>query len=180
MFAGDEGGLCQWDRGLGWSRIRIAGAQTWTGEGKTLALFFRRWAGATFVSRDARNLTNTLICFKVYGYVGWTYSCTTTFTQNCETATNHPNFPPAHLWKENLWAGQWVKITHFSVFLSVQKASCDRPSSDGEAAHENGHVDCKDQGERPQSVIASMNVALALINREQLLLNIDFVIIQEN
>ncbi|XP_076007434.1 actin filament-associated protein 1 isoform X1 [Genypterus blacodes] len=27
-----------------------------------------------------------------------------------------------------------------------KKASCDRPSSDGEAPHENGHVDCKDQG----------------------------------
>ncbi|XP_019955770.2 actin filament-associated protein 1 isoform X4 [Paralichthys olivaceus] len=27
-----------------------------------------------------------------------------------------------------------------------KKASCDRPSSDGEAAHENGHSDCKDQG----------------------------------
>ncbi|XP_069374527.1 actin filament-associated protein 1 isoform X5 [Paralichthys olivaceus] len=28
----------------------------------------------------------------------------------------------------------------------LEKASCDRPSSDGEAAHENGHSDCKDQG----------------------------------
>ncbi|XP_072233077.1 actin filament-associated protein 1 isoform X2 [Leuresthes tenuis] len=27
-----------------------------------------------------------------------------------------------------------------------KKASCDRPSSDGEATHENGHNDCKDQG----------------------------------
>ncbi|KAM3590976.1 uncharacterized protein V6R79_019910 [Siganus canaliculatus] len=27
-----------------------------------------------------------------------------------------------------------------------KKASCDRPSSDGEVAHENGHSDCKDQG----------------------------------
>ncbi|XP_050931431.1 actin filament-associated protein 1 isoform X2 [Lates calcarifer] len=27
-----------------------------------------------------------------------------------------------------------------------KRASCDRPSSDGEATHENGHVDCKDQG----------------------------------
>ncbi|XP_026208625.1 actin filament-associated protein 1 isoform X1 [Anabas testudineus] len=27
-----------------------------------------------------------------------------------------------------------------------KKASCDRPSSDGEVAHENGHNDCKDQG----------------------------------
>ncbi|XP_023279609.1 actin filament-associated protein 1 isoform X2 [Seriola lalandi dorsalis] len=27
-----------------------------------------------------------------------------------------------------------------------KKASCDRPSSDGEAAHENGHSDCKEQG----------------------------------
>ncbi|XP_039996895.1 actin filament-associated protein 1 isoform X1 [Xiphias gladius] len=27
-----------------------------------------------------------------------------------------------------------------------KKASCDRPSSDGEATHENGHSDCKDQG----------------------------------
>ncbi|XP_034470993.1 actin filament-associated protein 1 isoform X2 [Hippoglossus hippoglossus] len=27
-----------------------------------------------------------------------------------------------------------------------KKASCDRPSSDGEAVHENGHSDCKDQG----------------------------------
>uniref|UniRef100_UPI003AAE361C actin filament-associated protein 1 isoform X2 n=1 Tax=Centroberyx gerrardi TaxID=166262 RepID=UPI003AAE361C len=27
-----------------------------------------------------------------------------------------------------------------------KKASCDRPSSDGEAPHENGHSDCKDQG----------------------------------
>ncbi|XP_049424882.1 actin filament-associated protein 1 [Epinephelus fuscoguttatus] len=27
-----------------------------------------------------------------------------------------------------------------------KKASCDRPSSDGEASHENGHSDCKDQG----------------------------------
>lgn len=30
---------------------------------------------------------------------------------------------------------------------ACQKASCDRPSSDGEATHENGHSDCKDQGE---------------------------------
>uniref|UniRef100_A0A7N6FLW3 Actin filament-associated protein 1 n=1 Tax=Anabas testudineus TaxID=64144 RepID=A0A7N6FLW3_ANATE len=29
-----------------------------------------------------------------------------------------------------------------------QKASCDRPSSDGEVAHENGHNDCKDQGKK--------------------------------
>uniref|UniRef100_A0A4W6DHI5 Actin filament-associated protein 1 n=1 Tax=Lates calcarifer TaxID=8187 RepID=A0A4W6DHI5_LATCA len=28
----------------------------------------------------------------------------------------------------------------------LKRASCDRPSSDGEATHENGHVDCKDQG----------------------------------
>ncbi|XP_030287225.1 actin filament-associated protein 1 isoform X6 [Sparus aurata] len=28
----------------------------------------------------------------------------------------------------------------------LEKASCDRPSSDGEAPHENGHSDCKDQG----------------------------------
>ncbi|CAI5689312.1 unnamed protein product [Oreochromis niloticus] len=28
----------------------------------------------------------------------------------------------------------------------LEKASCDRPSSDGEATHENGHSDCKDQG----------------------------------
>ncbi|XP_041635132.1 actin filament-associated protein 1 isoform X2 [Cheilinus undulatus] len=28
----------------------------------------------------------------------------------------------------------------------LEKASCDRPSSDGEVAHENGHSDCKDQG----------------------------------
>ncbi|XP_047194802.1 actin filament-associated protein 1 isoform X5 [Hippoglossus stenolepis] len=28
----------------------------------------------------------------------------------------------------------------------LEKASCDRPSSDGEAVHENGHSDCKDQG----------------------------------
>ncbi|KAG8006311.1 Actin filament-associated protein 1, partial [Nibea albiflora] len=27
-----------------------------------------------------------------------------------------------------------------------KKASCDRPSSDGEVTHENGHADCKDQG----------------------------------
>lgn len=27
-----------------------------------------------------------------------------------------------------------------------KKSSCDRPSSDGEATHENGHSDCKDQG----------------------------------
>ncbi|KAM9717931.1 actin filament-associated protein 1 isoform 3-T3 [Menidia menidia] len=27
-----------------------------------------------------------------------------------------------------------------------KKASCDRPSSDGEGIHENGHSDCKDQG----------------------------------
>ncbi|XP_004575071.1 actin filament-associated protein 1 isoform X4 [Maylandia zebra] len=27
-----------------------------------------------------------------------------------------------------------------------KKTSCDRPSSDGEATHENGHSDCKDQG----------------------------------
>ncbi|XP_059210185.1 actin filament-associated protein 1 isoform X2 [Centropristis striata] len=27
-----------------------------------------------------------------------------------------------------------------------KKSSCDRPSSDGEAPHENGHSDCKDQG----------------------------------
>ncbi|XP_028998353.1 actin filament-associated protein 1 isoform X5 [Betta splendens] len=27
-----------------------------------------------------------------------------------------------------------------------KKASCDRPSSDGEAPHENGHSECKDQG----------------------------------
>ncbi|XP_071334424.1 actin filament-associated protein 1 isoform X5 [Trachinotus anak] len=27
-----------------------------------------------------------------------------------------------------------------------KKASCDRPSSDGEATHENGHSDCKEQG----------------------------------
>uniref|UniRef100_UPI0037E759C4 actin filament-associated protein 1 isoform X1 n=1 Tax=Semicossyphus pulcher TaxID=241346 RepID=UPI0037E759C4 len=27
-----------------------------------------------------------------------------------------------------------------------KKASCDRPSSDGELTHENGHSDCKDQG----------------------------------
>ncbi|XP_030018393.1 actin filament-associated protein 1 isoform X2 [Sphaeramia orbicularis] len=27
-----------------------------------------------------------------------------------------------------------------------KKASCDRPSSDGEAPHENGHSDCKEQG----------------------------------
>ncbi|XP_053272745.1 actin filament-associated protein 1 isoform X1 [Pleuronectes platessa] len=27
-----------------------------------------------------------------------------------------------------------------------KKSSCDRPSSDGEAVHENGHSDCKDQG----------------------------------
>ncbi|KAM9425495.1 actin filament-associated protein 1 isoform 2-T2 [Pholidichthys leucotaenia] len=27
-----------------------------------------------------------------------------------------------------------------------KKASCDRPSSDGEATHENGHIDCKEQG----------------------------------
>nr|XP_046237167.1 actin filament-associated protein 1 isoform X2 [Scatophagus argus] len=27
-----------------------------------------------------------------------------------------------------------------------KKASCDRPSSDGEVTHENGHSDCKDQG----------------------------------
>ncbi|KAF3697524.1 Actin filament-associated protein 1 110 kDa actin filament-associated protein [Channa argus] len=27
-----------------------------------------------------------------------------------------------------------------------KKASCERPSSDGEATHENGHSDCKDQG----------------------------------
>ncbi|KAM9836909.1 actin filament-associated protein 1 [Aulostomus maculatus] len=27
-----------------------------------------------------------------------------------------------------------------------KKLSCDRPSSDGEAPHENGHMDCKDQG----------------------------------
>lgn len=32
-------------------------------------------------------------------------------------------------------------------FLSCQKASYDRPSSDGELTHENGHSDCKDQGE---------------------------------
>lgn len=35
-------------------------------------------------------------------------------------------------------------------FLPCQKASCDRPSSDGELTHENGHGDCKDQGESPQ------------------------------
>uniref|UniRef100_A0A673BAR0 Actin filament-associated protein 1 n=1 Tax=Sphaeramia orbicularis TaxID=375764 RepID=A0A673BAR0_9TELE len=28
----------------------------------------------------------------------------------------------------------------------LKKASCDRPSSDGEAPHENGHSDCKEQG----------------------------------
>ncbi|XP_073331369.1 actin filament-associated protein 1 [Pagrus major] len=28
----------------------------------------------------------------------------------------------------------------------LEKSSCDRPSSDGEAPHENGHSDCKDQG----------------------------------
>ncbi|XP_005753238.1 actin filament-associated protein 1 isoform X2 [Pundamilia nyererei] len=28
----------------------------------------------------------------------------------------------------------------------LEKTSCDRPSSDGEATHENGHSDCKDQG----------------------------------
>ncbi|XP_030578475.1 actin filament-associated protein 1 isoform X3 [Archocentrus centrarchus] len=32
-----------------------------------------------------------------------------------------------------------------------KKASCDRPSSDGEATHENGHSDCKDQGKGKKS-----------------------------
>ncbi|XP_039678730.1 actin filament-associated protein 1 isoform X3 [Perca fluviatilis] len=32
-----------------------------------------------------------------------------------------------------------------------KKASCDRPSSDGEAPHENGHSDCKDQGKGKKS-----------------------------
>lgn len=43
-------------------------------------------------------------------------------------------------------------IHSFSVhgLPSCQKASCDRPSSDGEVTHENGHSDCKDQGESPQ------------------------------
>uniref|UniRef100_A0A669F105 Actin filament-associated protein 1 n=1 Tax=Oreochromis niloticus TaxID=8128 RepID=A0A669F105_ORENI len=63
-------------------------------------------------------------------------------------------------------AEEWLKVQHtvlftmylpvhpffsffffFSLWLScLQKASCDRPSSDGEATHENGHSDCKDQG----------------------------------
>ncbi|XP_034712195.1 actin filament-associated protein 1 isoform X6 [Etheostoma cragini] len=32
-----------------------------------------------------------------------------------------------------------------------KKTSCDRPSSDGEAPHENGHSDCKDQGKGKKS-----------------------------
>ncbi|XP_076581422.1 actin filament-associated protein 1 isoform X2 [Chaetodon auriga] len=32
-----------------------------------------------------------------------------------------------------------------------KKTSCDRPSSDGEVAHENGHGDCKDQGKGKKS-----------------------------
>ncbi|XP_056883261.1 actin filament-associated protein 1 isoform X2 [Takifugu flavidus] len=32
-----------------------------------------------------------------------------------------------------------------------KKASCDRPSSDGELTHENGHSDCKDQGKGKKS-----------------------------
>ncbi|KAI3376640.1 hypothetical protein L3Q82_017073 [Scortum barcoo] len=34
-----------------------------------------------------------------------------------------------------------------------KKASCDRPSSDGEVAHENGHSDCKDQGRQPSEEV---------------------------
>uniref|UniRef100_A0A3Q0S6P0 Actin filament-associated protein 1 n=1 Tax=Amphilophus citrinellus TaxID=61819 RepID=A0A3Q0S6P0_AMPCI len=68
-------------------------------------------------------------------------------------------------------AEEWLKVkqkvefcslctflcTHSSFYYSsiwsswLQKASCDRPSSDGEATHENGHSDCKDQGERKKS-----------------------------
>lgn len=40
-----------------------------------------------------------------------------------------------------------VCVCVFARFLPCQKASSDRPSSDGELPHENGHSDCKDQGE---------------------------------
>uniref|UniRef100_A0A7N8YNJ6 Actin filament-associated protein 1 n=1 Tax=Mastacembelus armatus TaxID=205130 RepID=A0A7N8YNJ6_9TELE len=43
---------------------------------------------------------------------------------------------------------KYYKVSFFAHFIlsCYQKASCDRPSSDGEATHENGHSDCKDQG----------------------------------
>uniref|UniRef100_A0A8C5DE18 Actin filament-associated protein 1 n=1 Tax=Gouania willdenowi TaxID=441366 RepID=A0A8C5DE18_GOUWI len=53
-------------------------------------------------------------------------------------------------------AEEWLKVTPYythtpfysatSKIFVFSKASCDRPSSDGEAAHENGHSDWKDQG----------------------------------
>uniref|UniRef100_A0A3B4TFC4 Actin filament-associated protein 1 n=1 Tax=Seriola dumerili TaxID=41447 RepID=A0A3B4TFC4_SERDU len=41
-------------------------------------------------------------------------------------------------------AEEWLKVKQRTD--TDAKASCDRPSSDGEAAHENGHSDCKEQG----------------------------------
>lgn len=41
----------------------------------------------------------------------------------------------------------YLPVHPFFSFFFLQKTSCDRPSSDGEATHENGHSDCKDQGE---------------------------------
>lgn len=47
-----------------------------------------------------------------------------------------------------LYTHSFLSSSFFSLWLScLQKTSCDRPSSDGEATHENGHSDCKDQGE---------------------------------
>lgn len=41
----------------------------------------------------------------------------------------------------------YVCVCVYVYFLSCQRMSCDRPSSDGEPTHENGHSDWKDPGE---------------------------------
>lgn len=53
------------------------------------------------------------------------------------------------------------------IFLPCQKASCDRPSSDGELTHENGHSDWKDQGEAPNG---RETKSLAFLGHDYLLL----------
>uniref|UniRef100_A0A3Q3VJ32 PH domain-containing protein n=1 Tax=Mola mola TaxID=94237 RepID=A0A3Q3VJ32_MOLML len=42
-------------------------------------------------------------------------------------------------------------INFVPLYYSLQKASCDKPSSDGELTVENGHSDCKEQGERKKN-----------------------------
>ncbi|XP_044041020.1 actin filament-associated protein 1 isoform X4 [Siniperca chuatsi] len=72
-------------------------------------------------------------------------------TANCLTVHGRPEYVPIMVMREVCVNGS-IDLDGTGSGSPVhkpeleKKASCDRPSSDGEVTHENGHSDCKDQG----------------------------------